>query len=253
MQRQSRRHSIFIGSILFSNLALAVAIGTVLAAGTTTEAVAASGAAVIKGAVSLEGSAPSMKKMKMSADPVCLQQHKEAVHEETVVVNNGKLQNVVVYVKEGVSGNFPAPQEPVVLNQEGCIYKPHVFVIQAGQPLEIVNNDPSLHNINCQPKNNKRFNIAQPVKGMKSKKSFKNAEIGIPFKCNVHPWMKAYAAVLNHPFHGVTSSDGAFSLNGLPAGTYTVEAWHEKYGTQTQSVSIADGETKEISFSFKAN
>ncbi len=211
----------------------------------------AAGTATVSGKVAYEGAAPSRERIKMAADPVCQQQHKEPALSEDLVVNNGALQNVFVYVKEGLSGGFPAPKEPVVLNQQGCAYTPHVFGIQAGQPLEIVNSDSTLHNINAQPKTNKRFNIAQPVKGMKSTKTFDQPEIGIPFKCNVHPWMASYGHALNHPFFGVSDSNGGFSLKNLPAGTYTIEAWHEKLGTQTQSVTVADGETKQVSFSFK--
>jgi len=223
------------------------------AAGSSTQAQAAPGTATVRGSVSLEGAAPAMSKIQMAADPVCLQQHKETVMSEAVVVNGGKLQNVIVYVKDGLKGSYPCPTAPVVIDQEGCTYHPHVFGIQAGQPLEILNNDPTLHNINAQPKLNKRFNVAQPTKGMKTVKTFDQVEIGIPFKCNVHPWMNAYGAVFNHPFFGVTDSNGSFSLSGLPGGTYTVEAWHEKYGTQTQSVTVADGETKQVSFTFKAS
>ncbi len=213
----------------------------------------AAGAATVTGKVSLEGTAPARQKLKMAADPVCLQQHAEPVLSEEVVANNGALQNVFVYVKEGLgAGSYPASISPVVLNQEGCTYHPHVFGIQVGQPFEIRNSDPTLHNVNAQPKSNKRFNIAQPAKGMKSTKTFDKVEIGIPFKCNVHPWMTAYGHVVDHPFFGVTDANGSFNLSGLPAGTYTLEAWHEKCGTQTQSVTIADGETKSLSFTFKA-
>ncbi len=240
-------------SFAVSLLVLALATGWALAAGTATEAKAATGTATVSGTVTLGGPAPAAEKIKMAADPVCLQQHKEPVMNEMVVANGGKLQNVIVYVKDGVKGAYPTPTTPVVINQEGCTYHPHVFAIQVGQPLEILNSDSTLHNINAQPKLNKRFNIAQPMKGMKTVKTFDQVEVGVPFKCNVHPWMNAYAAVLNHPFFGVTDSSGSFSVSGLPAGTYTIEAWHEKYGTQTQSVTVADGETKQVSFTFKAS
>ena len=230
--------------------AAALVGGTALAAGTAHVALAA-GTAAVCGSVTLDGAAPAMQKIKMDADPVCQQAHKDSVTDETVLSSGGKLQNVIVYIKE-VPGTYPAPTTPVVLTQEGCQYKPHAFTIQAGQPLQIINNDATLHNINCQPKLNKKFNIAQPAKGMKSNKSFDQPEV-ISFKCNVHPWMNAHAIVTNNPFSAVTDAGGSFTLANLPAGTYTVEAWHEKYGSQTQSVTVVDGSTKQISFTFKAS
>ena len=214
---------------------------------------ATAGSATVTRSVRFEGTAPAPEKVKMAADPVCAQQHAEAVYTEEVVVNaNGTLKNVVVYVKSGLQGSVPPPSTPVVLDQKGCWYTPHVFAIQAGQPLEVVNSDPTLHNINAKPAVNTSFNIAQPTQGSKSTKRFAKPEVGIPFKCNVHPWMHAYAVVTDHPFSGVTGAAGAFSISGLPAGTYVLEAWHEKYGTQTQTVTVGDGETKSAEFVFKA-
>ena len=213
----------------------------------------ADGTAKITGSVKFEGAAPERQKIKMDADPVCKQQHTEAVMAEDVVVDaSGGLKNVFVYVKDGVSGTFPAPTAPVELVQQGCWYTPHVFGIQVGQPLEIVNNDATLHNINAKPTANKPFNIAQPVKNMKTSKQFTTPEVMVSFKCNVHPWMSAFAGVLNHPFFNVSGEDGGFTISGLPAGTYTVEARHEKLGTKTESVTVADGESKAVSFTFTA-
>ncbi len=211
---------------------------------------APAGSGSISGKVSFSGSAPARQKLKMSADPVCLQQHSGEALSQEVVVNNGALQHVLVYVKEGAQGSFPAPTTPVVINQVGCMYEPHVFGIQAGQPLEIRNSDPTLHNINCQAKLNKKFNLAQPQKGMKTTKTFDKEEVGFSFKCNVHPWMSAHAGVFSHPFFAVSKEDGTFSIQGLPAGSYTVEAWHEKLGTQVQKITLAEGESKQVSFGF---
>ncbi len=210
------------------------------------------GGASLSGKAALSGKAPAAEKIQMAADPVCVQQHKQDAFKQEVVSKNGTLQYVLVYIKEGAQENHPVPAQPVTLNQVGCVYEPHVFGIQVGQKLEVLNSDPTLHNINCQPKANKKFNIAQPVKGMKTTKTFDKPEIGVSFKCNVHPWMAAYGGVFSHPFYAVTDGQGAFSIKGLSAGTYTIEAWHEKLGTQTQKVTLTEGESKEVSFVFQS-
>jgi hypothetical protein len=214
---------------------------------------AAAGSASIRGSVKFSGTAPAREKVKMDADPECKKQHPEAVLSEEVVVNdNGTLKNVFVYVKEGLGGSYPAPTTPVTLDQKGCWYQPRVFGIQLNQPLEIVNSDPSMHNVNAKPAVNQPFNIAQPTQGMKTAKKFAKPEAGVKFKCNVHPWMTAYGHVLAHPFFSVSGPDGAFAIAGLPAGSYVLEAWHEKYGTQTQNVTVGDGESKTAEFAFTA-
>ena len=213
---------------------------------------AVTGSASIRGAVTLTGAAPAAEKVKMDADPVCQQQHAAPVMTDNVVVNNGALKNVLVYVKEGAAGPFPASTAPVTLGQTGCWYAPHVFGIQVNQPLEIVNSDATLHNINAKPVSNPPFNVAQPTKGMKTTKKFTKPELGVKFKCNVHPWMSAYGHVVAHPYFSVSGQDGTFAITGLPAGTYVLEAWHETYGTRTQTVSVADGDAKSVAFTFRA-
>jgi hypothetical protein len=126
-----------------------------------------------------------------------------------------------------------------------------VFGVRVGQPLEIVNSDPTLHNIHAIPTGNQEFNTGQPIQGMKFTHTFTSPEVMVPFKCDVHGWMNAYAGVVAHPYFAVTGADGTFSLNKLPAGTYTVEAWHEKLGTQTQSITLGEKQTSDIAFTFK--
>jgi plastocyanin len=169
------------------------------------------------------------------------------------VGSGGGLQNVFVYVKDGLGNRtFAAPATPVVLDQQGCHYVPHVVGIQVGQPMEIVNSDSTLHNVHALPKENGEFNQGQPLKGMKNVHTFTTKEVMVPFKCDVHGWMNAWVGVLDHPFYAVTGNDGSFSIKGLPPGTYTIEAWHEKLGTQTQMVTIGEKETKDVAMTFKS-
>lgn len=198
-----------------------------------------------------EGQAPAPEAIKADADPKCKMMHPDGMSSDQVLVNaNGTLKNVFVYVKEGVTGKFEAPKDAVVFDQQGCKYSPKVFGIQTGQPLEIRNSDDTLHNVHALAANNKEFNLGMPIKGMKLKKTFDKPEVMIKIKCEVHPWMGAYAGVLEHPFYGVTGDDGSASIKDLPAGEYTIEAWHEKYGAQTQKVTVT-GQDQEISFAFK--
>ena len=209
--------------------------------------------ATLKGVVKFKGEAPKPRLISMKADRQCDAMHGgKPVEAEDVVVNqNGTLKWVFVYVKEGVKGKYNPPAEPVVLDQQGCWYHPHVFGIMVGQKLEVRNSDPLLHNIHAMPKKNKPFNIGQPVKGMKSYYTFTEPEVMVPFKCDVHPWMSAYAGVLDHPFFSVTGDKGEFEIKNLPPGTYTIEAWHAKLGTQVQTITVKAGETKTIEFTFE--
>ena len=209
--------------------------------------------ATVKGVVKFVGEAPKPRLISMKADRQCDAIHggKSVTAEDVVVNPNGTLKWVFVYVKEGVKGKNNPPNEPDVHDQQGCLYQPHVFGIMVGQKLEIRNSDPLLHNVHATPKKNKPFNIGQPVKGMKTYQTFNTPEIMVPFKCDVHPWMSAYAGVLDHPFFSVSNDKGEFEIKNLPPGTYTIEAWHEKFGTLTQTVTVKPGETKKIEFTFE--
>jgi hypothetical protein len=203
--------------------------------------------------VTLSGSAPAPAKIQTSADPYCAKVHQaEPLLSQTVEVGaDGALMDALVFVKDGVTGTYAAPQTPVTLDQRGCVYIPHVIGLIAGQPLQIINSDPTLHNIHPLPVINTGFNIGMPIQGMKQTRVFQKAEPVFHVKCDVHPWMSAYIATFAHPFFGVSNSQGTVELNNLPAGTFQIQAWHEKYGVQTQSVSVSAGETKQVSFIYK--
>ena len=209
--------------------------------------------AVIKGMVKFTGTAPSAKPISMSADPSCAKQHAGPVLTPEVAADSkGGLQNVVVFVAEGLGDRtFDPPAEPVVISQKGCLYQPHVLAIRANQPLEVVNDDPTAHNIHPTPANNREWNKAEQPGG-KVEEAFAREEIAIPVKCNIHPWMRGYIAVFKHPYFVVTKQDGSFDLPNLPPGTYTIKAWHEKLGTTSQTITIGANETKELSFVFKS-
>jgi plastocyanin len=209
--------------------------------------------ATVSGKITFEGTPPAPTPVKLSGDPYCEKSNPGMTTEAAVVGANGALANVFVYVKDGLGNQvYPAPATPVVLDQKGCHYTPHVIGIQVGQALQIVNSDDTLHNVHGLAKTNKEFNQGQPIQGMKMTHVFSAREVMVPFKCDVHGWMNAWVGVLDHPFYAVSTADGAFSLKGLPAGTYTIEAWHERFGTQTQTVTIGEKESKEIAFTFKA-
>jgi len=212
-------------------------------------------AATLSGKVLLEGVAPEQKLISMKADPYCTTMHMEEVKRELVVANeDGSLRNVFVYIKEGLEGKrFAPPSEPVVLTQLGCIYVPHVQGIMTGQAFEILNDDDTLHNVRAVPENNPMFNLGQPRRGAWVKRMFETPEVMIHIKCDVHQWMSAYLGVLDHPYFDVTGDGGTFELGGLPPGDYVIEAWHETYGTSTQSVSVGQSESKEVLFSFTAS
>ncbi len=212
---------------------------------------ASAGTASVSGKISFDGAVPAAEKVKVSADPKCVAMHPNGMEKQTIQVKDGGLASVLVYVKSGASGSYPAPTTPVLIDQKGCTYEPHVVVLQVGQPLEITNSDDTLHNIHPRPTVNAEFNIGQPKQGMKTTKTFDKPEIMFPVGCDVHPWMRAFVAVLSHPFFAVTKEDGSFEIKGLPAGEYEIEAVHEKLKTLTQKVTVKEGEAAKLDLTFK--
>jgi plastocyanin len=213
-------------------------------------AVDASQTGSIKGVVTAVGAADADVTIKMDADPVCAGLHTSPVESETTLANaSGQLANVLVYVKSpGLTG--PAPSTPLVLSQQGCIYHPHVAAMVAGQTLKVVNQDPTLHNVHALAKANTEFNQAQPFQNMELERKFDKTEMAIHVKCDVHPWMQSYITVLPHPYFSVTGADGSFSISGVPAGSYEVEAWHETLGTKTGQVTVTAGGSADLSLAF---
>jgi plastocyanin len=187
----------------------------------------------------------------MDSDPNCAKPDAPAPEDVIAVGQDGALKNAFVYVKDGLGTlRFPIPSQTVVLDQQGCHYTPRILGVQVGQALEVLNSDQTLHNVHAIPETNQEFNTGQPLAGMKHTHRFSAKEVMVLFKCDVHPWMRAHVGVLDHPYFAVTDGSGAFTLKGLPPGTYTVEVWHESLGTQTQSVTIGPQETRDVAFSF---
>ena len=205
-------------------------------------------AATVIGTVKFEGAAPKPAKIDMSQDANC----KGSNTAENVVVAGNNLANVFVYVKEGLGNRtFAAPSEPVVLDQSGCRYHPHVLGVMAGQSVKIVNSDPTTHNIHPTPKDNREWNESQAPQAPALEKSFAREEIMLPVKCNQHPWMKMFINVTKSPFYAVTGPDGKFEIKGLPPGEYTLAFVHEKLGEQDQKVTLSAKESKTLDLSFK--
>jgi hypothetical protein len=227
-----------------------------LTAGSASSGASASavmGTASVLGKVTLSGKAPEGAAINFDADPVCKAQHPGKTLDETVQVDaQGGLANVLVFVKDGAA-SYPAPSNGVTLLQKGCQYHPHVFGIQVSQPLEIVNGDNTLHNVHAMPAINDAFNVGQPSQNMVTEKKFSKPEVPVKFKCDVHSWMHCVAGVFTHPFYAVSDTDGSFKITGLPAGSYTLAAYQEKYGESApQKVDIKDGEAKSVTFNFTA-
>ena len=207
---------------------------------------------IITGNVLFAGKAPAARRIDTSADPACAIKSPR-LKTESLVVNNGQLVNAFVYIKAGAALDelsFETPAEPVIIDQKGCRYVPHVTGVQVNQLVEILNSDPTTHNTHPTPRNNKEWNQSQAPEGSPIRQRFIRPEVMIPIKCNQHPWMKAYVGVLPHPFFSVSSREGMFRIEGLPPGNYIIAAWHEQLGEKTMEVVILPGSQQHLTFEF---
>jgi hypothetical protein len=207
-------------------------------------------AGTISGKVTYTGTPPRMKPIDMSKEPYCQKLHNPPDKTQDVQTGPGDtLDDVVVFISEGDKGSAPAAAA-VRYDQKGCMYIPHILVMQTDQPLQIYTNDPVAHNIHPMPKLNAEWNRSQPPGAPPIDTKWPIAEF-IPVKCNIHPWMHGYFAVLKTSHYGLTGDDGTYEIKSVPPGKYTLTAWQEHMGTQTQQVTVAGGETK-ANFTFRA-
>jgi hypothetical protein len=209
----------------------------------------------ISGTVRFEGTAPEQSVAQLGGWSECASQHPEGNPKAgDILISDGKLQNVLVYIKDGLGDRvFAVPTTPVVLDQKGCLFTPRVLGAQTDQPLNMLNSDPLAHNVHGFPKNSAGWNFSLGIKGASRTTSVNKPEAVIEIKCDIHPWMRAYLGVFDHPYFAVSAADGRFTLKDLPPGDYTIEAWHERFGVQSRKITLGAKETKEIEFTFKAS
>jgi plastocyanin len=206
--------------------------------------------ATLKGKIAFEGTPPAMKPLPTTSDPNC---KNPGLVSEQVVVSDGGLQNVILYVSKGHEGKSFAPNRTTALiDQVGCQYMPHALTLQTDQVVTLRNSDNTAHNIHAWAMVNKPFNEAQAGKGIETMKSFDKMEVMFPIRCDVHNWMEMFVGVFPHPLHTVSGQGGNFEIK-MPAGQYEITAIHETLGMQTQMVDIADGATVDLNFTFKSN
>ena len=211
------------------------------------------GTGTIRGRVSLEGTPPGNTVIRMGADPKCAAMNatKRPVQEAVAVTPDGGLANAFVRL-EGTFPLTPVPAEPVVIDQRACVYGPRVVGVRVGQTLRIRNSDPILHNVHSSSAAGNSFNVGQPMAGSTFDFKPKAEELMLKLGCDVHRWMTAYVGVVSHPYFAVSGAGGSFEIGKVPAGTYTIRAWHERFGEMSKTVTVRAGSTATVDFGYSA-
>jgi plastocyanin len=248
--------------IVSPRLALSLVLGSLAAAGCGANPSVSAGTRVdpatagsITGSVVFTGTPPPLEMLRMAIDPVCLQLAGPVPESDAVLLGpEGALQNAFVYIKSGLDPKyaFELPAAPAQLDQRSCRFVPRVLGVRVGQPLEFINSDFTAHNVHARPTINREFNRHQPQQGMRESRTFTRPEVMVPIRCDLHPWMVAHVGVVEHPYFLVTGEDGSFTLEGVPPGTYTLEAWHERLGTRTADVTVGPRGRASVTFDFMA-
>jgi len=241
------KHAAMLSFLVLAGLALLATGGNVNAAS----------GGKITGTIKFTGTAPHERPIDMSKDPVCVKAHQgnPVKTQSAVIAADGGLANVVVYISEGLSGEAASavPSEPGTIDQKGCMYEPHVLALDVDQHMKVVTSDPTTHNIHPLPApggGNIGWNKSQPPGAPPFDATWKAQEVAIPVKCNIHPWMHGYIAVVKGPY-GVSDEKGSYTIDNVPPGSYTLTAWQETFGTQTQKVTVAAGKPATADFTFK--
>jgi plastocyanin len=206
-------------------------------------------AGTIMGMVNFEGMKPANQPIDMSEEADCAAVHTGTPMTQTVVGDEGKLGNVIVRIVGAVQGAAAASTEAAVMDQVGCEYTPHVITVATGRGVSFKNSDPVAHNVQANPQANRPFNISQPTTMTSAPQRFSAAEV-VPVECSIHGWMQGYIGVAEHPYHAASGNDGSFTIANVPPGTYTLEAWHERYGTMTQEVTVEPNGTANVTFGY---
>lgn len=240
---------------IIPSFAAALAVATFVTGGSVSSPLAAqAGTGTIKGHIHITGKLPGNTVIRMGKDPKCAEMNKgkQVVQEEVKATADGSLANVFVRL-EGTFPSTPVPKTPVVINQNGCIYEPRVVGVRVGQSLEIHNNDNLLHNLHSVSNHGNEFNVAQAKAGVVDSFKMKSEEVMLRLGCDVHSWMHAWVGVVSNPYFAVSDASGTYTINNVPPGTYTIDAWHERFGPIKKTIKVTAGATATLDFSYTGN
>ena len=206
----------------------------------------------VSGQVRFKGAVPDQTTLQLGGWSACAAQYPAGLPQAAdLLVYDGKLQNALVYIKAGLGDRvFAVPTEPVTSDQTGCLFLPRIMAVRVDQPLRFLNSDPTAHNVHGLPQQAQPWNFSLGMKGASRTISIETPENIIPIKCDIHGWMRAYVGVFDHPYFALTDTDGSFSLPDIPPGSYAIEAWHERLGTQEQQVTLGEKGQPELVFTF---